>query len=78
MDLRGPLRLYRARQLQTRQVRTRLRTRLRAPHRRRHPPPVAAPDNTFGIVGLGAGLLGLAAGTAALVPDQEALRVRRG
>ena len=30
-------------------------------------PAAAAPDNTFGIAGLGAGLLGLAAGTAALV-----------
>lgn len=30
-------------------------------------PVTAAPDNTFGIAGLGAGLLGLAAGTTALV-----------
>jgi len=33
--------------------------------------PAAAPDNTFGIVGLGAGLLGLAAGTAALVRTRK-------
>ncbi|MFC9353811.1 YcnI family protein [Arthrobacter sp. NPDC057013] len=31
----------------------------------------AAPDNTFGIAGLGAGLLGLAAGTAALVRTRK-------
>ena len=30
-------------------------------------PVAAAPDNTFGLAGLGAGLLGLAAGTAALI-----------
>lgn len=30
-------------------------------------PAQAAPDNTFGLAGLGAGLLGLAAGTAALI-----------
>ncbi|PNH82321.1 YcnI family protein [Arthrobacter sp. AFG20] len=34
-------------------------------------PVAAAPDNTFGIVGLGAGLLGLAAGTAALVRTRK-------
>jgi uncharacterized protein YcnI len=34
-------------------------------------PVTAAPDNTFGIVGLGAGLLGLAAGTAALVRTRK-------
>ncbi|MFF2315051.1 YcnI family protein [Arthrobacter sp. NPDC058097] len=34
-------------------------------------PVTAAPDNTFGIAGLGAGLLGLAAGTAALVRTRK-------
>jgi uncharacterized protein YcnI len=34
-------------------------------------PATAAPDNTFGIAGLGAGLLGLAAGTAALVRTRK-------
>ncbi|MDQ1056686.1 uncharacterized protein YcnI [Arthrobacter globiformis] len=34
-------------------------------------PATAAPDNTFGIVGLGAGLLGLAAGTAALARTRK-------
>ncbi|MBT2551081.1 YcnI family protein [Arthrobacter sp. ISL-65] len=34
-------------------------------------PVAATPDNTFGIVGLGAGLLGLAAGTAALVRTRK-------
>jgi len=34
-------------------------------------PVTAAPDNTFGIVGLGAGLLGLAAGTVALVRTRK-------
>ncbi|MDQ0616474.1 YcnI family copper-binding membrane protein [Arthrobacter globiformis] len=34
-------------------------------------PVAASPDNTFGIVGLGAGLLGLAAGTAALVRTRK-------
>jgi uncharacterized protein YcnI len=34
-------------------------------------PATAAPDNTFGIAGLGAGLLGLAAGTTALVRTRK-------
>ena len=37
-------------------------------------PAAATPDNAFGIVGLGAGLLGLAAGTAALVRTRKPQR----